>query len=179
VESNAHAATEGGTSLAFLRGMRLLTAAGVAVFWAGTAFGGYLVELDGGDRMTVDSYWEEGGRTHLMRGGVDMSVPSGRVRSIKAASEAGDDSAGIGRTQPSPAEAPRRAKEAPSSSDTSRRTLKGQLVRIERHQVRVSKELSIAQSRGESPKNLKRLQRELDHTWERRQDVKQTLGEAE
>jgi hypothetical protein len=37
--------------------MRLLTTAGVVVFAAGTAFGAYVVDLDGGDRMTVDSYW--------------------------------------------------------------------------------------------------------------------------
>src|SRR5439155_2047609 len=84
-------ALEGGTSLAVLRGMRVLTAAGVAVFWAGSAFGGYLVEVDGGDRMTVDSYWEEGGRMHLMRSGVDMSVPRGRVRGIAATSERRSD----------------------------------------------------------------------------------------
>ena len=77
--SNARAGVRDGTSLALRPGMRLLTAAGVAVLWAGTACGGYLVELDGGDRMTVDSYWAEGDRMHLMRGGIDMSVPRSRV----------------------------------------------------------------------------------------------------
>ena len=168
-------ASGGGTSLAFLRGMRLLTAAGVAVFWAGSAFGGYLVELDGGDRMTVDSYWADGDRMHLMRGGVDMSVPRGRVRSVKATSDTGSDDAGIGRSAPPP-EGPRRAASGTSANDVSRRELKGRLVRIERHQVRVSKELSIAHARGDAPKTLKRLQHELDHTSQRGLDVKRTFG---
>src|SRR5438552_19172669 len=73
--------------------MRLFIVAGVAVFSAGAAFGADLIELDGGDRMTVDRYWEEGGRTHLSRGGVDMSVPSSRVKSIREVS--GPDDAGV------------------------------------------------------------------------------------
>lgn len=39
--------------LASLPRMRLLTAAGILMFSAGTALAGYLVELDTGNRMTV------------------------------------------------------------------------------------------------------------------------------
>jgi hypothetical protein len=153
--------------------MRLLTAAGLLVFSAGTVLGAYVVDLDGGDRMTVDSYWEEGDRMHLMRGGVDLSVPRSRVRSIKPGG-ADEDSAGVGRTEPA---APPRL--APRDTEPStHRELEAQRVRIERHQVRVSREISEAQARGESPKGLRRLQREMDRTWKRRQEVNRSLGET-
>src|SRR5690348_7516539 len=71
--SNGHAAGKSGTSLAFLLRMRVIVAAGALIFSTGVAFGAYLVELDGGDRMTVDSFWQEGERMHLVRGGVDVS----------------------------------------------------------------------------------------------------------
>src|SRR5919197_395763 len=58
-------------------------AAAVLACSVGTASGAYLVELRGGDRLTVDSYWEDGDRTHLVRGGVDMIVPKSRVRGIR------------------------------------------------------------------------------------------------
>ena len=155
--------------------MRLLTAAGFLVFSTGTVLGAYVVDLDGGDRMTVDSYWEEGDRMHLMRGGVDLSVPRSRVRSIKPGGP-DDDTAGIGRTETAP---PRRqAPEAIATDPSSRRELEAERLRIERHQVRVSREISEANARGESPKTLRRLQREMDRTWRRRQDVKRSLGDT-
>src|SRR5262249_60908930 len=62
--------------------MRLVMAVGILALAGRTASAAYIVELDAGDRMTVDSYWAEGDRMHLMRQGVDLSVPRGRVRSI-------------------------------------------------------------------------------------------------
>jgi hypothetical protein len=67
--------------------MKLLAigaAAGVFVVSAALAHGGYFVQLDGGDRMTVDSYWAEGDRVHLIQDGSDLSVPRARIRSIGA-----------------------------------------------------------------------------------------------
>ena len=66
--------------------MKLLAVAGVAagfvVVSAALVLGAYLVELDGGDRMTVDSYWTDGDRVHLIDDGRDLSVPRARIRSI-------------------------------------------------------------------------------------------------
>lgn len=140
------------------------------VFSASAAFGAYLVELDGGDRMTVDSYWEDGGRTHLSRGGVDMSVPSSRVRSVKEVS--GPDEAGI-----KPGMHPTTTPSSGGSGEQgSRKDLERDEVRIARHVVKVSKELSIARARGDSPARVKHLERELGHTQGRWRDAKGELG---
>jgi len=162
-----HAGQKDGTGLAFLRGMRWLTAAGLLVFSTGSALGGWIVELDGGDRMTVDSYWDEGERTHLVRGGVDLSVPRGRIRSVREAAEA---------AAPSPAP----AGEHPSRRDVgdqSRRELERQQVRIDRHMVRAQVRASEARARGESRQTVRRLQKEIDRTARRQREAKQALGE--
>jgi len=167
-----HAGAETGTSLAFLLPMRLFIVAGVAVFSAGAAFGAYLIELDGGDRMTVDRYWEEGGRTHLSRGGVDMSVPSSRVKSIHEVS--GPDEAGI-----KPGLHPTTGSTggvARSTSSGSTDDTKHDEVRIARHVVKVSRELSIARARGEAPARVKHLERELNRTEGRWRSKKDELG---
>ncbi|HJQ82678.1 MAG TPA: hypothetical protein VKA21_01275, partial [Candidatus Binatia bacterium] len=104
--------------------------------------------------MTVDNYWDEGDRVHLMRGGVDLSVPRSRVRSMKEVS--GPAEAGV---RPDPVPAPSTAP-APVA-DESREDLERSKVRIERHVVRVNQKISIAQSRGDSPREVKRLEREL------------------
>jgi|SRR5262245_22393611 len=150
--------------------MRLLTTAGVVVFSAGAAFGAYLIELDGGDRMTVDSYWEADGRMYLSRGGVDMSVPRTHVRSVHEVS--GADEAGVksGFAPAAPAAVGGRHRGGPST-ETERDE-----VRIARHVVKVSKELSIARARGDSRDRVKHLERELRHTEGRWRDVKGELG---
>ncbi|HLY38220.1 MAG TPA: hypothetical protein VKU61_09295 [Candidatus Binatia bacterium] len=151
--------------------MRLLIVAGVAVFSATAAFGAYLIELDGGDRMTVDRYWEDGGRMHLSRGGVDMSVPSGRVKGIHEVS--GPDEAGI-----KPGLHPTTGTGAVSGSPSSGFTddTKRDEVRIARHVVKVSRELSIARARGDAPTRVKHLERELSHTEGRWRSKKDELG---
>jgi len=151
--------------------MRLLTTAGVVVFAAGTAFGAYVVDLDGGDRMTVDSYWEEGGRVHLMRGGVDLNVPKGRVRSIKPTTDADDDTAGIGQTpQPAPEEAaPSRSTASAQPADAA--DLEARQRGIEHHLLKVQRERFEARSRGDSEKTMKRLDREFKRTQQRRNEV--------
>lgn len=151
--------------------MRLLTTAGVVVFAAGTAFGAYVVDLDGGDRMTVDSYWEDAGRVHLMRGGVDLNVPKSRVRSIKPASGDDDDTAGVGQTpQPAPdAVAPGRSTSPGQSLNDG--DLEARQRGIEHHLLKVQRERFEAASRGESEKTLKRLDREFKRTQDRRREV--------
>jgi hypothetical protein len=145
--------------------MRWLTAAGLLVFSTGSALGGYIVDLDGGDRMTVDSYWEDGDRAHLMRGGVDLSVPRGRVRSVKKSAEQTEATAG---SEP-------RGGAARDGGDQSRRELERQRVRIDRHLVRTNVRISQARARGESPQAIRRLQKEIDRTAERQRETKRAL----
>ena len=138
------------------------------VFAAGTAFGAYVVDLDGGDRMTVDTYWEEGGRVHLMRGGVDLNVPKSRVRSIKPTSGADDDTAGIGQTpQPTPEDAAPSRSTAPADAADLEVRQRG----IEHHLLKVQRERFEAASRGDSEKTLKRLDKEFKRTQQRRNEV--------
>jgi hypothetical protein len=68
--------------------MRLAVAAAVLVLSGGSVSADWLVELDGGDHMRVDSYREDGDRLHLMRGDIDLSVPRSRVRAMKKISGA-------------------------------------------------------------------------------------------
>jgi len=150
--------------------MRLLTTAGIVVFSAGAAFGAYLIELDGGDRMTVDSYWEEGGRMYLSRGGVDMSIPRTHVRSVHEVS--GPDEAGVKPGLPPAAPAATGGRRSGASQTETERNE----IRIARHVVKVSRELSIARARGDSRNRVKHLERELHHTEGRWRDVKGELG---
>src|SRR5689334_24381334 len=126
--------------------MRLLTAAGLVILWAASGRAAYVVELDAGDRMTVDSYWEEGGRIHLMRGGVDLNVPRSRVKSLRAVS--GEPESGVGRV---PAEAPA-PRPAASEGSKTRDELELQQRRIDHHLLRVQRERFEAHQRGDSPK---------------------------
>jgi hypothetical protein len=67
--------------------MRLFAVVGLVAFLAGAALAEYVVALDAGDRMTVDGYWEDGDRIHLVLGPDDLSVPRSRVRSVTAVAE--------------------------------------------------------------------------------------------
>jgi len=136
----------------------------------GPALGAYLVDLDAGDRMTVDSYWEDGDRMHLMRGGVDLSVARRRVRSIHEVSGAEERDVKPG-LHPMPTGAVR----GPEGSG-SRKDVEAKEVRVARHVVRVQKEVSIARARGDSPHRLKRLELELRRTHNRWRDVKGELA---
>jgi hypothetical protein len=145
--------------------MRLVIVVGALALAAGTASGAYVIELDGGDRMTVDSYWQEGDRMHLMRDGVDLSVPRGRIRSIRETDE--------------PLVPPKAAKPAPatgaSGQSTSREDLEAQQGAIERHLLRVQQERFEAQARGEKPATLKRLTKEFQRTQARRRDTARAI----
>ena len=152
--------------------MRLLTAAGLLILWAGSGRAAYVVELDAGDRMTVDSYWEEGGRIHLMRGGVDLNVPRSRVKSLRAVS--GDPESGVGRV-PTETPAPRAAAgDGPKTRDD----LELQQRRIDHHLLRVQRERFEARARGESGKKVDKLDREFKRTQQRRFESMKQLGDA-
>jgi hypothetical protein len=147
--------------------MRLITAAGLLVLSTGPALGAYLVDLDAGDRMTVDSYWEEGDRVHLLRGGVDLIVPRRRIRSLK------DVSGGVGPAERHTAPlAPAGAKGA-----ASREELQAEQRRIEHHLLRVQQERFEAQNRQDPPRKLKRLEKEFQRTRQRRLSVIRDLAE--
>jgi hypothetical protein len=152
--------------------MRLITAAGLLVLSTGPALGGYVVDLDAGDRMTVDSYWEDGDRVHLMRGGVDLIVPRSRIRSLKETS-GGSGSTGAP-ARPASAAAPHTAS-APSPA--SREELAAQQRRIEHHLLRVQQERFEAKNRNDPPGKQKRLDKEFRRTQQRRLSVMREIPE--
>ena len=147
--------------------MRLVIVAGVLVLAAGSAGGAWLAELDGGDRMTVDSYWEDGDRMHLMRDGMDVSVPRRRVRRLTPVEEP------LGASRPA---APRAQAPAAKADDApSREELEAQQAVIEKHLLRVQQERFEAQARGDDAATVKRLSREFKRTQGRRLDTIRAL----
>jgi hypothetical protein len=63
--------------------MRFVIVAGALVLAAGVAAASYLVGLDEGE-MTVDSYWVDGDRIHLVKDGVALNLLRSRVRSLRS-----------------------------------------------------------------------------------------------
>ena len=147
--------------------MRLITAAGLLVLSTGPALGAYLVDLEAGDRMTVDSYWEEGDRVHLVRGGVDLIVPRRRIRSLKEASGA----AGSDDTPARRASTPPPSRAASAKGTASREELQTDQRRIEHHLLRVQQERFEAKNRNDPPAKQKRLDKEFQRTQRRRLSV--------
>ena len=143
--------------------------AGVLVLAAGAASAAYLVELDGGDQMRVDSYWEDGDRIHLMRDGVDLNLVRNRVRSVRAI----DD-------PPAAAHPSARAREAtatppPAADKPSRTELEAEQATIEKHLLRVQQERFEAEARGDADATQRHLKKELERTQGRRRDVMRAL----
>jgi hypothetical protein len=147
----------------------LIVVAGVLTLTAGTAPAAFMVELDGGDRITVDSYWEDGDRVHLLQGGVDMSVAKGRVRGVKAVDD-GPPAAPAPRHEAAPASLPQ-----PSEPPPSREDLEAKQDGIVHHLLQVQQERFEAAARGEPEPTLKNLDNEFRHTQEQRRDVARAL----
>jgi len=145
--------------------MRLTVAAALLTLSAVPSRAAYLVDFGSGDRMTVDSYWEEGDRVHLMRDGVELTVPRSRIRHLQQ-QEGGDSPPAVRRAQPAPSksQAPRRQE--------SREELEARQRHVERHLLRVQQERFEAQNRGEP---TERLGREFRHAQEKRRAVVQEL----
>jgi hypothetical protein len=80
--------------------MRLALVAAVLALVSPPALADWLVELDGGDAMKVDSYRETGDRLQLMRGGTVLTVPRSRVRAL---TEVGKGTSGVRKTPAAPA----------------------------------------------------------------------------
>jgi len=147
--------------------MRIVTSAGILALFARAALAGYIVDLDGGDRMPVDAYWEDGNRAHLVRGGVDLSVPRDRIRRVREST--------------APEDAPPPAHETPSperAAPPTRADLEAARSRIEHHLLRVQQERFEAEARGESPRTLRRLGKQFERTQQRRRDVNQAIADA-
>jgi len=145
--------------------MRLTVAAALLTLSGVPAGAAYLVDFGSGDRMTVDSYWEEGDRVHLMRDGVELSVPRTRIQRLQEVEGGGS------------AAAPRRAESGPSRAQAPRRQesreeLEARQRHVERHLLRVQQERFEAQNRGEP---TERLSRDFRHTQEKRRAVIQEL----
>src|SRR5215470_12934776 len=151
--------------------MRLVMAVGILALAGRAASAAYVVELDGGDRMTVDSYWAEGDRMHLMRQGVDLSVPRGRVRNIHEVEGSFGEESSV----------PRPAARATSAKPTSasREQLEAREAGIARHLLRVQQERFEAQARGESPARLNHLDGEFRRAQQRRVDALRALDQLD
>jgi hypothetical protein len=128
--------------------------------------------------MTVDSYWQDGERMHLMRDGVDLSVPRARIRSMKQVEGPV--------TLP---QAPRReAHGAATAASTAAASTAGQPTRAEleaheaaiaKHLLRVQQERYEARNRGDDAKTLRRLDKEFQRTQARRGDTLRAISRSE
>jgi len=156
--------------------MRLMIVVGALTMAVGTASAAWDVELEGGDRMTVDSYWQDGDKMHLMRDGVDLSVPNGRVKSVRRAAGASPASqpAAHEAHAPAPKTQATQAKQAPD-----RETLEAQQAAIDKHLLRVQQERFEADARGDDPRKLRRLTKEFRRTQDRRRDTQRALGQLD
>jgi len=142
--------------------MRLAIAAAVVSLSAVPSTAGYLVDFGTGDHMVVDSYWEDGDRVHLMRDGVDLTVPRARIRRLQP--DAG-------------AAAPPAAKHAvaatPARRQESREELEKRQRQVEHHLLRVQQERFEAKNRGEP---TERLGRAFQHAQEKRRALVEQLA---
>ena len=141
--------------------MRLTVAAALITLSAVPSTAGYLVDFGSGDRMTVDSYWEDGDHIHFMRDGVELSVPRARVRRLQPDAGAA-----------APASVKRTVAASPHR-EASREELEARQRHVEKHLLRVQQERFEAQHRGES---TERLSRELRHAQEKRRAVIEELA---
>src|SRR5882762_10398612 len=144
--------------------MRWAVAIGMLVLAAHAASGAYLVELNDGDRMTVDSYWADGDRVHLLRQGVDLSVPRSRIRSLREVE---------GSSEPHPRG--RGASTNPPSS--SREELEIREAGMARHLLRVQQERFEARARGESTARLDHLDKQFRRAQQRRVEALRALDQ--
>jgi hypothetical protein len=160
--------------LAFWPDMRLTVVAGILVLTAGIASADWLIELNGGDRMTVDSYWEDGGRLHFTRDGGDVSVPRSRVRSIREVPSAGGVTSGR-RPATAPVQPPTAHRAPSTEAQPSREELEAQRRRVDKHLLRVQRERFEAANRGDSAKDLKKIEREFRRTKVRSRDADRAI----
>ena len=140
--------------VATLPGMKTLFATGILVFTVGTAGAAYLVDIDGGDRVTVDGIREEGDQVHLMQGEAEMVFPKSRIRRIEEIDDA--DAAAAASKGPAAGE------------DEDRAEIEARKARIEKHLLRVQAARFEADARGDDPRERKKLSREFKRTQQRR-----------
>lgn len=163
------------------RGIRIVLSAGLLALSTGTSLAAHIFELEGGVLVTVDSYWEDGDRLHLNRGGVDLIVPKDTVCKMETLPDEPAVPAGLPAALPAalpsapPAVAPATLTEvavaAPEPTPDSLPTaddLARQERAASRHLLRVQREKFEATARGESPRKLARLAREFERTQKRR-----------
>lgn len=141
-------------------------AAGLVALTVRAASAGYVVELDNGDRMTVDSYWTDADKAHLQREGVDLSVPRSRIRNVSAVGE------------PSAPHAQSRST-LPKAGASSREELERREAGLAHHLLRVQQERFEAEARGESPARLKSLDSQFRRAQRRRMDALRELDQVQ
>jgi hypothetical protein len=150
--------------------LHLLVVTGALLVTVGTSRAGHLVDLGDGRRMIVDSYWNDGNQVHLVRGGVDLSLPVSRVRVLREVTTPGEYEPVLVK---------------PSMSDSSEplehpeRDLEAEDRRIVNHLLRVQRERFEARMRGDSPRTLRRLEREFRRTQQRHAEVTDAIERNE
>jgi hypothetical protein len=141
---------------------RLLVVTGALLVTVGPSRAGYLVDVGEGHRMTVDSYWNDGARVHLVRGAVDLSLPGSRVRLLRAVTTAREDEPVL--IEPATSRSPAPMEQRPTD-------LGAEEHRIGKHLLRVQQQRFEARMRGDSPRTLRHLEREFRRTQQRHADV--------
>jgi hypothetical protein len=155
--------------------MKLTAAMGMLVLSASAVGAAYVVELSTGERLIVESHWEEGDRVHLMKGGVDLIYPKSRIVSLQESEDEEADVAPPTRRAAPPSDTPVMRSDA--QEQRGREDLEVEQQRIEKHLLRVQAERFEAQARGDDPKAFKRLDREFRRTQVRRGEVVRELKE--
>lgn len=169
--------------------MRFFIVAGVVGLTATFASAAWVVELDGGDKLTVDDYWEEGGRLHLVRGGVDLIVDKARLRKVEqgaeplfalgpapaAAAGSAEAAAPSGTAAEEVPAAPAAEPADPNAPLGTREELEAKQAAVEDRLLKAQQERFEATARGESEDTLKKLGAGFRHAQDERRDVKRAL----
>ncbi len=136
---------------------------------AGPVFGGWVVDFQDGDRMTVDQYWEDGDQAHLLRDGVDLTIPRARIQKVEAVSD------------PPPATVRHQAAAAAGSLPDRPRheELTARQAAIDHHLLRVQRARFEAEARGDDPRRVNHLAKEFRRTQERRRDAAHALEQLD
>jgi hypothetical protein len=92
--------------------MRIAVVAAFICTAALSAQAGYVVELETGETFAVESFWREGTKVHLMRGGMDMIVEGSRIRRL----EEGGEIEAMPPSQPAPRRREAAVEEAPDAA---------------------------------------------------------------
>jgi len=129
----------------------------------------WIVELDSGKQLTVDSYWEEDGTLHLEQDGVTFTLPRARVTNL-------EKTAG----SPGPVDARKMAPSAPVDGDVADGVSEDELLKRDEKTswrlIRRQLERFVAQSTGADKAALARVEARFRKAQGKYVAVQQELG---